>query len=304
MKINEAKKLDKLSQNHLIESKAIEIQNNEIKQYKNNIKSLKTELNNKNKQLKDSRKRDRELENEIQINYEEFQKEKEEMKGDIKNLKNENKGIKDENAKIKEKNEKIEEENAKIKEEIVTIKEENSTIKEENAKIKEEIAIIKEENATIKEENAKIKEENTKINSDIINLREKQETEDKRKEEKFKLFETEMNNKFDLLNQEYEGLKLGMLQSIDLVNYIKDINNKLIKNSLNNNQIIENYVEKINHLTNDNNKYHLEINNLKRDIIILKNEKENMSAYITQKNLDEEFKKLKNNYLICGNNTF
>ena len=39
MKINEAKKLDKLSQNHLIESKAIEIQNNEIKQYKNNIKS-------------------------------------------------------------------------------------------------------------------------------------------------------------------------------------------------------------------------------------------------------------------------
>jgi hypothetical protein len=45
-----------------------------------------------------------------------------------------------------------------------------------------------------------------------------------------------------------------MLQSSDLVNYFKDINN-----------------------------------------IILKNEKENMSAYITQKNLEEEFKKLKNN---------
>jgi len=34
MKINEDKNLDKLSQMHLLESKAIEIQNNDIKQFK------------------------------------------------------------------------------------------------------------------------------------------------------------------------------------------------------------------------------------------------------------------------------
>jgi len=188
------------------------------------------------------------------------------MKKDIENLKNQN--------------EKIEEENA-------TIKKEYSTIKEEIATIKKEYLLIKEENATLKEEN-------TKINSDLKNLIEKQETKDKRNEEKFKLFEKEMNEKFELLNQKCEELKLERLQRNDFINYIKDINNKLIKNSLNNNKIIETYSEQINHLTNDNYKYFLENINLKRDIIILKNEKETMSAYIRQKNLDEEFKNLKN----------
>ena len=267
MKINEDKNLDKLSQMHLLESKAIEIQNNDIKQFKINIKSLQNELNNKNKQLKEAKKRERELEKENQLNYENFHKEKEVMKKDIENLKNQNEKIKAENG---------------------TIKKEYSTIKEENA-------AIKEENATIKKEYLLIKEENIKINSDFENLIEKQETKDKRNEEKFILFEKEMNEKFELLNQECEGLKLEMLQRNDFTNYIKDINNKLIKNSLNNSKIIETYSEQISHLTNDNYKYVLENINLKRDINILKNEKETMSAYISQKNLDEEFKNLKNN---------
>ena len=281
MKINEDKNLDKLSQMHLLESKAIEIQNNDIKQFKINIKSLQNELNNKNKQLKEAKKRERELEKENQLNYENFHKEKEVMKKDIENLKNQN--------------EKIKAENGTIKKEYSTIKEEYSTIKEENATIKKEYSTIKEENATIKKEYLLIKEENIKINSDFENLIEKQETKDKRNEEKFILFEKEMIEKFELLNQECEGLKLEMLQRNDFTNYIKDINNKLIKNSLNNSKIIETYSEQISHLTNDNYKYVLENINLKRDINILKNEKETMSAYISQKNLDEEFKNLKNN---------
>ena len=203
------------------------------------------------------------------------------MKKDIENLKNQN--------------EKIKAENGTIKKEYSTIKEENAAIKEENATIKKEYSTIKEENATIKKEYLLIKEENIKINSDFENLIEKQETKDKRNEEKFILFEKEMNEKFELLNQECEGLKLEMLQRNDFTNYIKDINNKLIKNSLNNSKIIETYSEQISHLTNDNYKYVLENINLKRDINILKNEKETMSAYISQKNLDEEFKNLKNN---------
>jgi len=254
---------------HLLESKVIEIQNNDIKRFKINIKSLQNELNNKNKQLKEAKKRDRELEKENQLNYENFHKEKEVMKKDIENLKNQNEKIKAENG---------------------TIKKEYSTIKEENATIKKEYSTIKEENTTIKKEYLLIKEENIKINSDFENLIEKQETKDKRNEEKFKLFEKEMNEKFELLNQECEGLKLEMLQRNDFTNYIKDINNKLIKNSLNNSNIIETYSEQISHLTNDNYKYVLENINLKRDIIILRNEKEIMSAYISQKNLDEEFK--------------
>ena len=309
MKINEDKNLDKLSQMHLLESKAIEIQNNDIKQFKINIKSLQNELNNKNKQLKEAKKRERELEKENQLNYENFHKEKEVMKKDIENLKNQNEKIKAENgtikkeySTIKEENAAIKEENATIKKEYSTIKDENasikkeySTIKEENATIKKEYSTIKEENATIKKEYLLIKEENIKINSDFENLIEKQETKDKRNEEKFILFEKEMNEKFELLNQECEGLKLEMLQRNDFTNYIKDINNKLIKNSLNNSKIIETYSEQISHLTNDNYKYVLENINLKRDINILKNEKETMSAYISQKNLDEEFKNLKNN---------
>jgi len=203
------------------------------------------------------------------------------MKKDIENLKNQN--------------EKIKAENGTIKKEYSTIKEENAAIKEENATIKKEYSTIKEENATIKKEYLLIKEENIKINSDFENLIEKQETKDKRNEEKFILFEKEMNEKFELLNQECEGLKLEMLQRNDFTNYIKDINNKLIKNSLNNSKIIETYSEQISHLTNDNYKYVLENINLKRDINILKNEKETISAYISQKNLDEEFKNLKNN---------
>jgi len=228
---------------HLLESKVIEIQNNDIKQFKINIKSLQNELNNKNKQLKEAKKRDRELEKENQLNYENFHKEKEVMKKDIENLKNQ-----------------------------------NEKIKAENGTIKKEYSTIKEENATIKKEYLLIKEENIKINSDFENLIEKQETKDKRNEEKFILFEKEMNEKFELLNQECEGLKLEMLQRNDFTNYIKDINNKLIKNSLNNSKIIETYSEQISHLTNDNYKYVLENINLKRDINILKNEKETMSA--------------------------
>ena len=207
------------------------------------------------------------------------------MKKKINELTNINKNIKEENAKIKIDFEKINKENSLLKEDMAKIKNENSILKEENVKIKEDIAKINKENSLLKEDIEKIKNENH-------NLKEMLETAEKRNEE----YKKEMDEKFDLLRQEYEGLKIGFLESDHLVNYYKDLNNQLIKKSLNNEEMLNSYLKKINILQEENCKLIIENNTFKNENYKMINEKENLYSFLKNKQLFEEFSKLKNNY--------
>ena len=293
MKNNYIKKMDNLNVNFSLEKSEIEAQNEK----KN--KNLEKLLNKKIKMLDTSKKFNEELENKSKEDSSKFQQmvlEINRMKNEnisiktnnekkINELTNINKNIKEENAKIKIDFEKINKENSLLKEDMAKIKNENSILKEENVKIKEDIAKINKENSLLKEDIEKIKNENH-------NLKEMLETAEKRNEE----YKKEMDEKFDLLRQEYEGLKIGFLESDHLVNYYKDLNNQLIKKSLNNEEMLNSYLKKINILQEENCKLIIENNTFKNENYKMINEKENLYSFLKNKQLFEEFSKLKNNY--------
>ena len=185
--------------------------------------------------------------------------------------------------KIQENVEKLDKENAEIKKAIETLKNSNIELEDKYEKIKNEKEEMKKDIENLKKSNIekddKYEAEKEKMKKDIENLKNSNiEIKDKyeKNEERLK----EMKNKLEIMLQEHEGLKVDMMKSEELANYYRDINNDLIQKSLNNNQTMVEYL--------------MQINNLKRDNFILKNENENMHAYLNQKNLDEQFNILKN----------